>query len=83
MAASSHPSSVPRQSVQPTFHIGPRGGPGAGLHLSSRPKNAQGTLRRLWTYLQRQRWGLLAVILLTLLTTALSLARPVLDGPCH
>lgn len=68
--------------VQPTFGIGPRGpgGPGGGFSQTARAQDARGTLRRLWGYLQRQRWLLAAVIATTAITTGLSLLGPYLMG---
>ncbi|MCX6032402.1 MAG: ABC transporter ATP-binding protein [Chloroflexi bacterium] len=76
------PNNAPRPQVQPIFGIGPRGpmGPGGGFGQTARAKDAQGTLHRLWGYLRRQRWLLVAVVILVLLTTGLSLLGPYLMG---
>ncbi len=43
-------------------------------------KDPRATLLRLWGYLRRQRWALVATVLLVLLTSALSLVTPYLMG---
>jgi ATP-binding cassette subfamily B multidrug efflux pump len=61
--------------------MGMPGGPGArGMMAKARAKNTRGTLLRLWNYLNRQRIGLIAVVLLTICSTALTLAGPYLIG---
>lgn len=45
-----------------------------------RAKNRRGTLMRVWGYLQRQRWGLVSVLLLVALGSGLDLAGPYLMG---
>jgi ATP-binding cassette subfamily B protein len=45
-----------------------------------RAKDTQGSLLRLWHYLERQRWALVIVTVLVTVTTALSLAGPYLMG---
>jgi ATP-binding cassette subfamily B multidrug efflux pump len=45
-----------------------------------RAKNRRGTLMRVWGYLQRQKWGLMAVVLLVALASGLDLAGPYLMG---
>lgn len=57
------------------------GGPGRGMMMhKARAKNTKGTLRRLWNYLRRQRLGLIAIVVLTLCSTCLTLAGPYLIG---
>lgn len=68
----------PKQRVQPDFHVGPRRLAFDGPVV--RAKDTQGTLIRLWRYLQRQRWTLVTVIGMVTLTTALSLLGPYLMG---
>ena len=80
MARNVSPSSQSQPPIQPPFGLGARGGPGAGLHLHARAGDVQGTMRRLWGYLQRQRWWLAAVVFMVLITTALSLLGPYLMG---
>jgi ATP-binding cassette subfamily B protein len=55
-------------------HPGMRGGPEA------RAEDARGTLLRLWGYLRRQKWTLLAVLALVVLTTVLGVIGPYLMG---
>jgi ATP-binding cassette subfamily B protein len=43
-------------------------------------KDARGTLKRLWYYLQRQKWALVAAALLITITAALELLGPYLMG---
>lgn len=45
-----------------------------------RPKDAKGTIRRLWGYLRRQRTGLMLVFVLTAFTAGLGLIGPYLIG---
>jgi ATP-binding cassette subfamily B multidrug efflux pump len=61
--------------------MGMPGGPGGrGMMAKARAKNTRGTLLRLWNYLRKQRLGLIAVVLLTICSTALTLAGPYLIG---
>ena len=58
-------------------------GPGSGRRRSwarAKTKDMWVTLRRLWGFLRRQRFELLAVFLLVLLTTGLNLVNPYLLG---
>src|SRR5690349_2740337 len=62
---------------------GPGGpGPGAmrGMMPKVRPKDAKGTIRRLWDYLRRQRTGLILVFVLTAIGAGLGLIGPYLIG---
>lgn len=62
---------------------GPGGpGPGAlrGMLPKVRPKDAKGTIRRLWGYLRRQRTGLILVFVLTAFGAGLGLIGPYLIG---
>jgi ATP-binding cassette subfamily B protein len=43
-------------------------------------KDTRGTLRRLWGYLQQQKWGLLAVVILVAAATGFGLLGPYLMG---
>ncbi len=45
-----------------------------------RPKNSRVTLGRMWAYLRRQRWILVAVVALVALATAFNLTEPYLVG---
>ncbi|WP_258525643.1 ABC transporter ATP-binding protein [Paenibacillus sp. YN15] len=57
-------------------------GPGAlrGMLPKVRPKDAKGTIRRLWGYLRRQRTGLILVFVLTAFGAGLGLIGPYLIG---
>ncbi|WP_324292928.1 ABC transporter ATP-binding protein [Paenibacillus wulumuqiensis] len=61
---------------------GPGMGPGSGRGTMPkiRAKNRTATLRRLWTYLNRQRKGLITVYLFTVLSAIVSLIGPYLLG---
>jgi ATP-binding cassette subfamily B protein len=76
MAAGNPRRSGERPDIQPAFGFGPRPG---FAHLA-RPDDPRATLLRLWHYLRRQRWQLVAVLLLVLLTTVLGLLGPLLWG---
>ncbi|MBN1370579.1 MAG: ABC transporter ATP-binding protein [Anaerolineaceae bacterium] len=70
-----------KRSTQAPPTIGFRGGPGMGfLQDTPKSKDAKGTLRRLWTYLQRQRWVLIATVGLVLVTSLVDLVGPYLMG---
>jgi len=59
----------------------PRRGPGA--HLMRKPekaKNIPSTLLRIWQYLSRQKWSLVATLLLVAATSGFSLLGPYLMG---
>ncbi len=57
------------------------GGPGPRtIGEVVRPKNTRATLNRIWLYLRRQRWILVAVVLLVALATAFNLTMPYLVG---
>ncbi len=45
-----------------------------------RPKNSRVTLNRMWAYLRRQRWILVAVVALVAVATAFNLTEPYLVG---
>ncbi len=55
------------------------GGRGSGVRIE-RARDVQGTTRRLLAYLQPYRWSLIAVLILVVLSTLLSLAVPFLMG---
>ncbi|RJE89693.1 ABC transporter ATP-binding protein [Paenibacillus sp. 1011MAR3C5] len=46
----------------------------------AKPKHARETIRRIWTYIRVYRRGLIAVLLLTFITTLLSLIAPYMLG---
>jgi ATP-binding cassette, subfamily B, multidrug efflux pump len=80
MAQKSTPSQSAATPPPPIFGFRP-GGPGGMLAgPTGKAKNARGTLLRLWTYLQRQRWTLVAAGLLVIVTSALDLVGPFLMG---
>ncbi|WP_405176617.1 ABC transporter ATP-binding protein [Paenibacillus sp. FSL H8-0261] len=61
--------------------IGPGSGPGRGGAVPIvRAKNQASTLKRIWTYLSRQRFGLIIVYVFTVLNALLSLIGPYLIG---
>ncbi len=74
------------QAPAPGMPGGPGGpggpGPGAmrGMLPKVRPKDAKGTIRRLWDYLRRQRSGLILVFVLTAIGAGLGLIGPYLIG---
>jgi ATP-binding cassette subfamily B multidrug efflux pump len=67
---------------RPAQVLGPRpgGGPMGFLKEVEKAKDARGTLVRLWGYVQRQRWALVATLLLVVITTGLDLLGPYLMG---
>ncbi len=70
-----------KRSTQTPPTIGFRGGPGMGfLQDAPKSKDAKGTLRRLWAYLQRQKWVLIATVGLVLVTSLVDLIGPYLMG---
>ncbi len=70
-----------KRSTQAPPTMGFRGGPGMGfLQDAPKSKDAKGTLRRLWTYLKRQRWVLIATVGLVLITSLVDLIGPYLMG---
>ncbi len=75
-------NSPQRQSATPA-HVGPArgGGPGARfMGEKQRPKNTKATILRIWSYLRRQRRGLIIAVLTIIVTTCLGLAGPYLMG---
>jgi ATP-binding cassette subfamily B multidrug efflux pump len=64
----------------PVLGMRPSGGPMGMLREVEKAKNAQGTLARLWGYLQRQRGGLVGTALLVVITTVMDLLGPFLMG---
>jgi ATP-binding cassette subfamily B multidrug efflux pump len=72
---------VTAPSTPPVHVLGFRpGGPMGMQQEGQKSKNARGTLRRLWDYLRRQRWVLLATTLLVVATSGLDLLGPYLMG---
>lgn len=71
---------VKKMPVSPVFGPG-HGGAGPGAHFArpkEKAKDARQTLTKLWAYLRAQKTGLLLVIFLVLMTTALNIAGPYL-----
>ncbi|WP_151734210.1 ABC transporter ATP-binding protein [Paenibacillus tengchongensis] len=73
------------QPVQPPISVRPGGfgggPPGRGGAVPKvRAKNQAATIRRIWTYLNRQRSGLIMVYVFTVLNSVLSLIGPFLLG---
>ncbi|MGB8983840.1 MAG: ABC transporter ATP-binding protein, partial [Anaerolineales bacterium] len=63
----------------PPIGFRPGGGPPmAFLQDSPKSKDARGTLRRLWIYLERQRWMLIGTVLLVVVTSLIDLLGPYL-----
>lgn len=62
--------------------VGNGRGPGGGPMMMSKakPKQASATLKRLWSYLNRQRWGLVTVYASTILSSIIALIGPFLIG---
>ena len=61
--------------------MGFRGGPPIDfLRGGQKSKDARGTLRRLWSYLKRQRWTLISTALLVIVTSIIDLLGPFLMG---
>ncbi|WP_423802977.1 ABC transporter ATP-binding protein [Paenibacillus dendrobii] len=63
----------------PMMGRGP-GGPGPMIMNKAKPKQASATLKRLWSYLNRQRWGLITVYVSTILSSIIALIGPFLIG---
>lgn len=76
MTASSARSRQERPNLPETFGFGPR----RGFAHTARPEDAGETLRRLWDYLRRQRWQLVAVVVLVVLATLTGLVGPFMWG---
>ncbi|MBP8864743.1 MAG: ABC transporter ATP-binding protein [Anaerolineae bacterium] len=65
----------------PPLQFGPhRGGPMGISQEKPKVKDALGTLKRLWRYLERQKWTLSAAAVLIIITAALELLGPYLMG---
>jgi ATP-binding cassette, subfamily B, multidrug efflux pump len=65
----------------PALNFRPGGGPPmAFLQDVTKSKDARGTLRRIWSYLERQRWVLVGVLVLVILTSIVDLLGPFLMG---
>lgn len=67
------------QAPPPILGRGP-GGPGRFTTEVKRAKDTRGTVRRIWTYLRRQRAALISTALIVIATTGLTLTGPYLLG---
>jgi ATP-binding cassette, subfamily B, multidrug efflux pump len=75
----SMPGSGPRPGGGPG--VVPVGGPGRGMFAQKvKPKNAKKTVARLWSYLGRQKKGLLITFCLVFLSSLFHMAGPFLIG---
>ena len=72
-------SETSRRRETPMMRIGP-GRPGVPGLSGAAANDARGTLVRLWRYLQRQRWVLVAAIGMVVTSTLLNLLGPYLLG---
>ncbi|HQE93959.1 MAG TPA: ABC transporter ATP-binding protein [Anaerolineae bacterium] len=50
------------------------------MHPKERAKDIRGTVNRLWGYLKRQKWALIAILVLVLISSGLGLLGPYLMG---
>jgi len=66
-------------SSPPPRGSGPGRGPGRGMRIE-KAKDVRGTLLRLLGYLRPYQWGMIVVVVLVVISSALSLAGPVLMG---
>ncbi len=64
----------------PVMAFRPGGGPMGLLSDSEKSKDTRGTLWRLWSYLERQRWVLAGTTLLVIVTSLVDLLGPYLMG---
>ncbi len=72
-----------RTKPQPSLRPGGGPGHGPGGHLGrtkERAKDTRGTLRRIWGYLQSQRWALIGTVVLVAASSGLGLMGPYLLG---
>ena len=71
----------PNQNMNPALDRARQGGPGRMFNGPVvKPKDAKGTLKRIWSYMSKQRLGLILAVLFVILTTLLSLLSPYLIG---
>ncbi len=63
---------------RPIPGFGPRGGPRGMFMEPEKSKDTRGTLLRLWSYIQRQRWVLVGTGFLVIITTVVNLIGPYL-----
>jgi len=78
----SKPNSSPAPAGPPVPFLAfrPGGGPMGMLRETEKSQDTRGTLLRLWSYLQRQRWILMGTVLLVVVTSAADLLGPYLMG---
>ena len=69
-----------RRAAPPPMGFRPGGPPLAFLQDAPKSKDTSATLRRLWRYLQRQRWTLIGVVALVIVTAVVDLIGPYLMG---
>ncbi len=81
MARQTNNARTERSGREPNLMRRPGPGHRHGMHgPGPKAKDARGTLVRLWGYLKREKWPLVGVVFLVLLTTALSVTGPALMG---
>lgn len=69
-----------RRRETPVIKIGPGRPPGIPGMAGAGANDARGTLVRLWLYLRRQRWVLVAAVSMVVISTLLNLLGPYLLG---
>jgi ATP-binding cassette subfamily B protein len=57
---------------------GPGHGPGEFMKEKAKVKDRKGTLKRLWSYMQRQKFKLIFIVIVVIITTVLGLLGPYL-----
>ncbi len=70
----------PEANKQQSLPMGPRRGHGRGGMPAEKPKNIKETVKKLLKYIGKSRFQLIALIVIMLVTTGLSLAGPALQG---
>lgn len=60
--------------------ISGRGGSGRGRGPLAKAKNQKATLKRIWSYLKKQRFSIFCVIVLVLITSTLNILGPLMIG---
>ena len=56
------------------------GGPGRGRGPAAKAKNQKAALKRIWSYLKKQRISVISVILLVIVTSVLNILGPFMIG---
>jgi ATP-binding cassette, subfamily B, multidrug efflux pump len=73
------PTKTNQPTPQQVMGFGPRGGGPMGMFREpEKSKDTRATLLRLWSYVKRQRWMLIASTILVVLTTIVGLIGPIL-----